>query len=422
MLSEYGGPGGVDVIRGVAFQLAQALSDVVDLVVDGEGDAVVIEGAVDVVDYEVLDRGGRRIAVRQAKTRQEPRTWGASELSRILCSWGEVADAAEAEFAFVTDAQLNDSGRRLDELINAMRAEPDEHVLRRTAATLGRGGVQLPPLDVIRRVRILTRMGTTESILGQAAMRILTLLQQARLAALEDAENAVNALFKRLFLIGGNVDLKRRTISRADVLTALGLSEASLRGGAPWSQEVVASYRAAVQEDSLRRSGFVPLDVVPIASAPRVLRFLEGPQRNGQGPQNLDAVLEEETAALVGATGQGKTRALRYLAGKAAQRGLVPVVFQAAGHASGALPRRVRHAIEERLGGLLTAGAVQYALADPGLLLLIDGVSEVDEDTRAALAADLQQLRTQRPVQLVATGRDLPLTIAGARRGELCAL
>jgi hypothetical protein len=41
-------------------------------------------------------------------------------------------------------------------------------------------------------------------------------------------------------------------------------------------------------------------------------------------------------------------------------------------------------------------------------------VSEVDEDTRAALAADLRQLRTQRPVQLVAAGRDLPLTIAGA--------
>lgn len=409
-----GGPGGTDVIRGIVFQLAQALSDVVDLVVDGDGDAVVIEGAVDVVDYEVLDRGGRRIAVRQAKTRREPGTWGARELARILCAWGEVDDAAETEFAFVTDAQLNDSGRRLDELINAMRAEPDEHVLRRTAAALGRGGVQLPPLDVVRRVRILTRMGTTESILGQAAMRILTLMQRARLATLDDAENAINALFRRLFIIGGNVDLKRRIISRTEVLAALGLSEASLRGGAPWSQETVAAYRAAVQEDSRRPAGFVPLDVVPIASAPHVLRFLEGPERDGRGEQSLDAVLEEETAALVGATGQGKTRALKYLAGVAAQRGLVPVVFQATGHVAGALSRRVRHAIEARLDGPLTAGAVQYALADPGLLLLIDGVSEVDAGTRAALSVDLQQLRAQRPVQLVATGRDLPLTIAGA--------
>ena len=259
-----GGPGGVDVIGGMAFQLAQALSDVVDLVVDSDGDAVAIEGAADVVDYEVLDRGGRRIAVRQAKTRRERVLWGAGELARILCAWGEVVDATEAEFAFVTDAQLNDSGRRLDELVNAMRAEPDG---TRHAAPLhpGRGGVELPDLDVVRRVRILTRMGTTESILGQAAMRILTLLERARLATLEDAENAVNALFRRLFVIGGDVDLNRRTISRADVLAALGLSEADLRSGAPWSQETVAAYRAAVQEDSRPPTEFVPLGVVPVA-------------------------------------------------------------------------------------------------------------------------------------------------------------
>jgi hypothetical protein len=228
-----GGPGGADVIRGVAFQLAQALSDVVDLVVEGEGVAVVIEGAVDVVDYEVVDHGGRRIAVRQAKTRREPGTWSASELARILCALGEVDDAAEAEFAFLTDAQLNDSGRRLDELINAMRADPDEHVLRRGAEALGRGGVQLPPLDVVRRVRILTRMGTAESILGQAAMRVLTLMQRARLATLEDAENAVNGLFRQLFVIGGHVDLKRRTVSRPRCLPRLASVRRACGAGRP---------------------------------------------------------------------------------------------------------------------------------------------------------------------------------------------
>ncbi len=51
---------GIDTLRGIAFQLAQALGDVIDLVVDSDGDAVVIEGADDVIDYEVLDRNGRR--------------------------------------------------------------------------------------------------------------------------------------------------------------------------------------------------------------------------------------------------------------------------------------------------------------------------------------------------------------------------
>jgi hypothetical protein len=159
---------GVDTVRGIAFQLAQALGDVIDLVVDSDAESVVIEGADDVVDYGVLDRHGRRLVVRQAKTRREPGTWGATELAKILCAWGKLDDAGDAEFAFVTDASLNDSGRKLDDLIQAMRVRPDEAVLRQTAATLGRDGVQLPSIDVLRRVQILTRMGTTERVLAQA--------------------------------------------------------------------------------------------------------------------------------------------------------------------------------------------------------------------------------------------------------------
>ena len=54
---------GIGTIKGITFQTVQALSDVVDLVVEGHGEAVTIEGADDVVDYEVLDRDGRPVAV-----------------------------------------------------------------------------------------------------------------------------------------------------------------------------------------------------------------------------------------------------------------------------------------------------------------------------------------------------------------------
>jgi len=138
----------------------------------------------------------------------------AAELARILCAWGEVEDADEADFAFVTDASLNDSGHRLNELIMAMRLHPDEAVLRQRAASLGRGGLQLPPLDVVRRVQILSRMGTADSVLAQVEMRILALLSRVRLATPEDAVNATNALMRRLFIVGGDIDLSRRTVSR----------------------------------------------------------------------------------------------------------------------------------------------------------------------------------------------------------------
>jgi hypothetical protein len=397
--------------------MAQTLSDVVDLLVEGQGDAVTVEGAADVVDYEVLDGGGRPVAVRQAKARQEPGTWGASELARILCAWGKVDYADATEFAFVTDASLNDSGQRLQDLLTEMQIRPDEEVLRRTAAKLGRGGVELPSLDVLRRVQILTRMGTAEAVLDRVEMRILTLLGRARLAAPEDSANATNALLRRLFVVGGSIDLKRRTISRAQVLDALGLDEASLQGDLAWSRETAAAYCAAVADESRQAPLIVPVDVMPAASAPGVLRLMRNLDR-GSSPQQLDAVLEEQCAALVGATGEGKSAALRYLAGAAARRGLVPVRFDAAGHVAGMLPRRVRHAIEAVTKRPLTAGAVQHVLAAPELLLLIDGVAEVSAGTREGLSADLSQLSAQRPVRVIAAGRDLPLTLAGAALPE----
>ncbi len=402
---------GVGTIKGITFQTVQALSDVVDLVVEGHGEAVTIEGADDVVDYEVLDGDGRPVAVRQAKARQEPGTWGANELAKILCVWGQVDYADTTEFAFVTDASLSDSGQRLQDLIKEMQLHPDEEVLRQTAASF-RGGLQLPSLEVLRRVRILTRMGTPETVLARVEMRILALLSRARLATLEDAASAANAVLRKLFIIGGSPDPGRRTITRAEVLAALGLDEASLQGDLAWSQDTAAAYRAAVAHESLQGREIVPINVVS-AATPRVLRLLHASD-SPRAAQSLDTVLGEQAAALVGATGEGKSTALRYLAGLAAQHGLVPVLFEATGHTAGALPQRVRHGIEAVLKRPLTAGAVQQVSVTPELLLLIDGVSEVSVNTRASLRSDLDQLAAQRPVRVIAVGRDLPLTIDGA--------
>ena len=82
------------------------------------------------------------------------------------------------------------------------------------------------------------------------------------------------------------------------------------------------------------------------------------------------------------------------------------------GAGEGLAPDR-RYGIETVLKRPLTAGAVQRVLAAPELLLVIDGVSEVSADTRASLSSDLDQLAAQRPVRVIAAGRDLPLTIAG---------
>jgi hypothetical protein len=58
---------------------------VIDLVVDSDADTVVIEGSEDLIDDKILDSNGQRLALRQAKSRQEPGTRGLPGLARILC-------------------------------------------------------------------------------------------------------------------------------------------------------------------------------------------------------------------------------------------------------------------------------------------------------------------------------------------------
>jgi hypothetical protein len=323
--------------------------------------------------------------------------------------------ADEAEFAFVTDASLSDSGQRLSNLIKDMRTHPDEEVLHTTAASF-RGGLPLPPLEVVRRLQILTRMGDADAVLAKIEMRILALLSRARLATQEDAVNAANALLRTLFINGSSTDLARRTIGRAEVLQALGLDEASLQDGLAWSQDTAVAYRVAVAEGKLQIPAFVPMTVRATAAAPRVLDLVRDPERDRAKTsvkRSLDVVLGQHSAVLIGATGEGKSTALRYLGGIAAQRGLVPVFFEAAGHTAGALARRVRYGIEAVLKQSLTGGAIQHVLAAPELLLLIDGVSEAGTAARESLCSDLRQLAAQRPLRIIASGRDFLMTIGG---------
>jgi WD40 repeat protein len=236
--------GGVDNLRGCAFQIVQALSDVVDLVVDERAEAVVIEGEEHFVDYATLDRNGRRLAVRQAKTRQRSGTWGAADLARILRGWGELADAEEARFAFVTDGRLGRSGQELYDLIRSVKREPDAAALSAGAARLGLGAGDLPPLGVLRRVEIWSQMGATDHVLVQLERRIHALLERTRPTTTDEAQSAANKLFVKLFVAGGRVDLARRTITRSEVLATLGVDERSRPGGwfmpVPEGRDVVA--------------------------------------------------------------------------------------------------------------------------------------------------------------------------------------
>jgi hypothetical protein len=99
------GPGAT---RGFTFQFAWAVASSL-AVLEGEGETLVVEGAEDVVDVQILGRDDRRLRVSQAKTRQEPYTWNPAALVDVIAAWMHLAEDGEARSEFVTDGSLGPS-------------------------------------------------------------------------------------------------------------------------------------------------------------------------------------------------------------------------------------------------------------------------------------------------------------------------
>jgi len=232
-------------------------------------------------------------------------------------------------------------------------------------------------------------------------------MERGRVVTTEDASTAVDRLFRMLFVIGAERRPQHREVTRQQVLDLLGLTSEEVTAGGVWDTQARDTYRTRLR-DQPPPPDTVVLDVLRVHAGPRVLRLLDGPiQPEAPRPEPPEALLAARQVVLIGPTGTGKTTTLDTLRRIGAERGDVPVLLRADGHLPGTLSRRVHEAVASVLDGRLTAGGVQRLLADHGLLLLVDGVSEVDQDTREALRRDLRALATQRPLGVVATGRDL---------------
>jgi hypothetical protein len=405
---------GADTIRGIGFQQACALDDAIDLVVNPVAARLRVEGVEDVVDYETFAADGQRLRVRQAKTRQAPRTWSAKEIAAILDLWAKLGDAEKAEFAFVTDGQLGRSGVALARIIEAAKTDTSQANLQAMADRIAGSSISLPPSSLLRRVELLTGFGTLSSVLEGLELRVLRLLERGRVVTTEDARVVVDRLFRMLFVIGGERQPQQREVTRQQVLDLLELTDEEVTAGGAWDARTRDSYRTRLLAESLR-PGTVVLDVLGVHAGPRVLRLLDGPiEAEPATPQPPEALLAARQVALVGPTGTGKTTTLGMLRRLAAERGDLPVLLRADGHLPGTLGRRIHEAVARVLDRRLTTGGAQRLLADQDLLLLVDGVSEVDQNAIDAMRHDLRALAGQRPPRVVVTGRDL-----AAARGVL---
>jgi hypothetical protein len=111
----------------------------------------------------------------------------------------------------------------------------------------------------------------------------------------------------------------------------------------------------------------------------------------GGDPRPVTDLLQETgTTVIFGRTGTGKSTAAELLRRDGARQEQVVLVASAEAYIPGCLPALAADAISEVLGEDLPAATGRQALADRGVTLVIDGVSEVPTEMREGLHEELR--------------------------------
>ncbi len=393
--------GGVDTVRGIAYQQAQAVLTALDVLDDLALGALRIEGVDDVVDIELLTTVGPVCHAKQVKTRAEPYTWGEAELVGVLRRWSELPEAAEASFEFLTDGRLGPTGEKVRTALEDA-ARGDRQVLAdvlgvetasAACAALAKARVRVDPVGV-------------GALLLRAERQVAAMLPQPRTVAdaQEQAARAVGRLFQLLFERGGDPDSEARVVTREQIATTLGVP-ADQPAADRWPGSLRDRYLAAAC--ALRLDAVVPSVVEPEGQVRPVLRRFDGLEN----PEPLDAstvLLSNGAAMLAGRTGTGKSTTARTLCRDAARTGQVVLLAHAETYLPGRLEALAADAISDLLAQDLPFATGRQVLADREVTLVIDGVSEVPTSVRNAMHDDLlAPVAGRQGARILVLGRDI---------------
>ncbi|XVV15714.1 hypothetical protein ACQP2X_15630 [Actinoplanes sp. CA-131856] len=336
--------------------------------------AIRVEGADDVIDIELLDASGRVAVGKQAKVRGDGYTWAKADLVELLRRWSVVDAPPDASFQFVTDGRLGPSG---EEVKNALaEAAAGQHGL--LAALLGAEADG----ETVRRAAhatVIQDPGGTGALLARAERKVRALLPSARSAvdAADQARSAIDVLFRLLLDRACRPAAEDRVVSRDEICQALGIP-ASAMAVVRWAGDMRARYLAALVAEA------------PAAAVPA--RFRSAEPSGADDTVGVDALLADAAlpAAVAGPTGAGKSTAARELMVMAAAQGRVVVVAHAETYIPGRVDALVADAVSDVLGCDVPTMTGRQVLTERGTTVVIDGVSEIPELMRNALAEDVR--------------------------------
>lgn len=389
---------GVDTVRGIAYQQAQAVLEAVSLLDDPYAAAIRVEGLDDVVDVEILGKDGRLLQAKQMKTRDAAYTWGRAELTSLIDRWVALEAAEWATFEFVTDGRLGPSGIVVEEALHAAKAGD-------VSALGGLLGVAPDDPRVFRasRVNIVVDPSTVGTILGRAELQIKAMLPDpfTEKDAQDRARAATHQLLSLLTERAGQPDPSHRLVTRSEIAATLDVDP---------EQAESQRWAAPLRREYLERAAALPV-MNAFLRTPNLGDVRPGNEVNASRDSENVPVLEmlrSLPALLSGRTGEGKSTACRRLRRDGARQGSVVLVAQAETYLPGRLAALAADAIADVVGAPMPSSTGSQALHDEKLTLVIDGVSEMPEGHRAALENDLRaHVARGRGSGVIVVGRDL---------------
>lgn len=384
--------GGVDTVRGIGYQQAQAVLAALDVLDSVDLKAIRVEGIDDVVDIELLAADGSVQHGSQIKTRCEPYTWSESELLGVLRRWSALPASECATFEFLTDGRLGPSASavasaldeaaqgRLESLARLLDESPNSH----SCQVLRRATIRVDP----------TAIGT---LLLRAERQVAAVLPSFRTIAdaQERAASIVGQLFRLLVERAGNADPDARVVSRAELATILGV-DADLGTSIRWSDVFRTECLGAATTD---------LEGVVLPSLSRYDE-LDDFDDSDRGLRQL--IEASPAAVLCGRTGEGKSTSLAYLRRIAALSDRLILVAHAETYIPGRLPALAADSIANDLGRAVPISVGVDALADPTVTLALDGASEIPRDVQAELQREVRGLlASAHGARVLLAGRDV---------------
>jgi hypothetical protein len=389
---------GIDTVRGIAYQQAQAVLEAVFVLENREVSALRVEGVADILDLEILDERSTLIAGKQFKVRAPAYTWGRSDLKRLAARWAAVPSTAGARFEFVTDGELGPSALAVEAAIEAAK----QGELAELAQLLDVAETD-PQVARAARMTVVRDRSNVGALLSRAEQQVMALLPGALTGQelRETARNAVSQLFILLMERASQADSRRRIITRSEIAHSLGI-DPEQDSNQQWPGALRDKYITAALQ--LPTVAAVPGSSPSLQWAPEEIDITV---QDGDVKLALTTLLDYTPTLLSGPTGEGKTTAIRRLTRTAASTGRVVLMARAEGYLPNRLNALAADAIAHLIDSPVPARIGTQALGDPTVCLVIDGVSEIPDALRLDLEENLRALVTaSTAAAVILVGRD----------------